>query len=241
MQELAGPSQEQRERDATLDPSKKRNIGTTFSPTSRKKLKMGDPQEEDKLFEDLDELEEKPSKMSVATQMLRYFHKNWITSMNQLYELPMEEWEKFATHPRFNSMCTNYFGIVGGMLQELSFFDVFQRNPLANLGNIPGKIDRLLAHHGIEDKEGKMQLTAFIYGLISVVEKKNGKRNAFVLTGRSNAGKSQFIEGFIRAYFLNGYGSPSNNIRSGFPWADCIGKRVILWEEPFIDARQHLL
>lgn len=54
------------------------------------------------------------------------------------------------------------------------------------------------------------------------------------IIGSSNSGKSMLFDTFTKAYFNNCYGQPVHNPRSGFPFGDCLNKRVILYEEPMI-------
>ncbi|DAC80331.1 TPA_asm: NS1 [Abeoforma parvovirus] len=94
------------------------------------------------------------------------------------------------------------------------------------------RIEELLkANNYSEDR-----IKFFLKSLMLVVQRRAGKKNTFYLMGRSNSGKSMLMETFVRAYFNHNFGSPNGNVKSSFPFAVCICKRILLWEEPIVNA-----
>lgn len=177
--------------------------------------------------------EEKPKKQSVAAEYLEYLLENRITSYQQQLEQPIHEWSKFATHPRLQAMQANYFDIVRCKTRIESFSDRFSpydKNEQARMIRKRGeRIEELLrVHHKLTDEQFKL----FLRGLLLVVQMKAKKKNTFYIMGKSNCGKSQLLSTFAYSFFKNAIGCPSGNIRSGFPWNDCIMQRLILIEEP---------
>ena len=76
----------------------------------------------------------------------------------------------------------------------------------------------------------------FAYSVLKILDRKNGKCNTLLLTGKPSSGKSAIAESLVNAFFRCSRGTPDNNSRSAFQWNDCVNKRVILWEEPRITA-----
>ncbi len=184
-----------------------------------------EPQEECDLFE--------KKKLNISEQYLEYLIENSICNYQQQLSRPIHEWSKFAAHPRLNSLQSNYFDIVQNKLRYSSFDAVFQPNDaLAQMAMIAKRGERiewiLRDHQKLSDAQFKL----FLQGILRVVQMKSGKRNTFYIMGKSNTGKSQLLASFAYSFFRNGIGCQSNNIRSGFPWNDCIVKRLLLIEEP---------
>lgn len=178
-------------------------------------------------------LQEKKKKKNLSEQYLEYLLQHSICNYQQQLSRPIEEWAKFAAHPRLTSLQSNYFDIVQNRLRALAFSQVFtplDRNGLARAITKRGeRIENLLLkHHALTEKQFKL----FLRAIIGVVNMKYGKKNTFYLLGRSNTGKSQLLATFAYSYFRNGIGCQSNNVRSGFPWNDAIVKRLLLIEEP---------
>jgi hypothetical protein len=41
---------------------------------------------------------------------------------------------------------------------------------------------------------------------------------------------------FVETYFPQSVGKPDNNVRTSFPFNNCVNKRIIFWEEPYITS-----
>ena len=177
----------------------------------------------------------KKRRVKLSDEFLDYCVKKRVCSEHQLFRNPYTEWSRFVTHPGFNGLQSTIYNCVGSMLVGQKFRDVFTpllgdqlREAVEERGH---RIQTILMDH---NKYTIQRFKFFLKALILVICRRAGKQNTFYVMGKSNAGKSQLMESFVRSYFLNAYGSPSDNDHSGFPLADCCNKRVILWEEPTV-------
>jgi hypothetical protein len=181
--------------------------------------------------------DDKKPKVNMSQKMFDYFKEHTITCQQHLYDRPTEEWSEFVIHPRFNSLCTTYFGVIGGMARQKCFwsgFNLLTGDKYAEAVAVRGeRIKGILKMNTYSDE----RIAFFIKALMMVVQRKSKKQNTFYLMGKSNSGKSMLMETFVRTYFANTFGCPNGNVRSRFPFSDCIGKRIILWEEPIVHAQ----
>ena len=165
----------------------------------------------------------------LKNQMLQYCLEHEITNLRSMHSRPIEETADYFMHPRFNSVIGTIFGIVSGQLKRKPFQPEWR---LMSEGYVP-KIERFLVEeHGFQGTKSK----EFARKLTRVINRRSGKRNTFWVSGISNAGKTQLMLSFVEAYFPNSYGVPNNSVRTSFTFNDCMNRRVILWEEPYINA-----
>lgn len=71
----------------------------------------------------------------------------------------------------------------------------------------------------------------FLQKLYDICEKRLNKMNTLFVIGPANCGKSFFFD-MVTAYYLNP-GHLANFVRGEhFPLNDCVGRRIIMWNEP---------
>lgn len=78
--------------------------------------------------------------------------------------------------------------------------------------------------------EGK---ASFLKRLYNITEKNEKKRNAMFVQGPANSGKSYFFD-MICAFYLNVGHVANMNKSESFPFNDCVGRRILMWNEPNI-------
>lgn len=161
--------------------------------------------------------------------MLQYCLKHKITNLQALHGRPIEETADYFMHPRFNSVIGTIFAIVSGQLRKEPFTPKWR---LLSEGYVPKIENFLRTEHGFAPEK----TADFARKLTRVINRRSGKRNTFWVHGTSNAGKTQLMLSFVNAYFPHSFGVPNNSIRTQFTFNDCMNRRVILWEEPFINA-----
>lgn len=168
-------------------------------------------------------------KKGVVAQLLDVCMDNEITDKNALARFCNQNTQyRFLMIMQRTGAYSQVFETVKSLLTQVSLYSRIHWNGCRLEDS---RIWHLLTHvHGFKEE----WIKNFILNLFKVVERKSGKRNVFAVIGKSNSGKSQLMETFVRAYFGNCFGTPTNNPRSGFPWGNCINCRVLLWEEPYI-------
>jgi hypothetical protein len=92
------------------------------------------------------------------------------------------------------------------------------------------KIYRTLSYAGWEHA----RIIHFASTIQRVFDRENGKKNAIVLIGPSNSGKSQLMNSLLNLIAPRGLARPNNNPRDVFQFSSCLNARAILWEEPYI-------
>ena len=71
------------------------------------------------------EMTESNNKKSLAAEYLEYLLERRICTYQQQLTQPVEDWSKFAVHPRLQAMQANYFDIVKQKIRYQSFNEVF--------------------------------------------------------------------------------------------------------------------
>lgn len=85
------------------------------------------------------------------------------------------------------------------------------------------------------DKEWKQDVYNFVKFLMTLLDKRNGKKNTLYLLSPPNAGKTLLTD-CISHYFLSGGHLKVWNRTSGFPLEELEGSRVAFWNEPSFDS-----
>lgn len=179
----------------------------------------------------------KKEKKTKSAKMLEYFLKYDIYDFNALLERPKIEWTQWAAMPTFNALAASFYTMVSAGFQKKILIDDIIMNKEDFMALYPekhgfNKIERLLKLQNYSDKRIKF----FIYSILKTIDRKNGKCNTILFTGKPSSGKSAIAESLVNAFFRCSRGTPDNNPKSAFQWNDCVNKRVILWEEPHITA-----
>lgn len=78
----------------------------------------------------------------------------------------------------------------------------------------------------------------FLSSLLSLVDKRSGKKNTMYIWGDSNAGKNFFFD-TVTHFFINCgmIANPSKYER--FPFMDCVDRRIIMWNEARLDPHSY--
>lgn len=93
-------------------------------------------------------------------------------------------------------------------------------------------LEDLLNYQFFNDSE---QITNFLNILYNVIDKHIPKKNTIFILSPPNAGKNFFFDAFI--HFCLNFGQVGNfNRYCSFPLMECVGKRIILWNEPVLEA-----
>lgn len=149
------------------------------------------------------------------------------------------------------TLIRNCLKIVNNQINNLSFSDLYihlktiePQNlifnaPICNIFNyyysINESIDvleNLLKFQFYNDRE---QIEEFLQNLYNVIDKLIPKKNTMFILSPPNAGKNFFFDTFIH-YCLN-FGQVGNfNRYCNFPLMECVDKRIILWNEPILEA-----
>ena len=89
---------------------------------------------------------------------------------------------------------------------------------------------QMLLLHQYRTRDG---VRAFLQRLYNIGERIEPKRNSMFVSGPANCGKTWFFD-MVCAYYLN-VGHVANFVRGEhFPLNDCVGRRVLMWNEPSI-------
>lgn len=176
----------------------------------------------------------KAKEMSKSDRLLEYLSKREITSRTQFEGQPMSEIQEYITMPNLDGLLPRMFNVVAMGLRT-KVFEPYTKEDLGIYGQLLQqrvcRIRRLLmGHHGWSSRQYRF----FMWCLINVVNKKCNKQNCVWVYGPSNTAKTTLMASFINEFFPNCYGTPDNAERTGFPFNNCVNKRIIFWEEPFV-------
>lgn len=77
-------------------------------------------------------------------------------------------------------------------------------------------------------------IKTFLNNLYILLDRKEPKKNTFMIISQPNAGKNLFFDAILHYYFSYGMIGNFNKFQS-FPLQDCANKRVLMWNEPNIE------
>nr|QZE11884.1 MAG: putative nonstructural protein [Red panda feces-associated parvovirus] len=208
-------------------------------PAFTKRLSPNKKRTIEDFLDDISEDVEQPLKREkVRETMLRICLENEITNHVLLQEF-------IAKNPEFvdllfydkTSTCSKIFEIVSIGIANRPFRvfwnDCYKpSNLITSVDIVSNKVIDFLVY---TQNYGVYDALRLLKSLFKVINRDNGKKNCFMLLGPSSSGKSMFLKRFVDLYWPNCYGKPNNNPRTQFTFEDCLFKRVILWEEPFIN------
>ena len=111
-----------------------------------------------------------------------------------------------------------------------------------NIENSIEVLEKLINYQCGGDEDATLE---FIHTLFNVLERKKPKLNTICILSPTSAGKTFFFDA-IKDYYINcGHLSMANKYNN-FPFQDCAGRRIVLWNEPnyspeFLDPIKELL
>lgn len=84
-------------------------------------------------------------------------------------------------------------------------------------------------------EQNAKNVKSFLKELLNVIDKRVPKKNTMFVLSAPNAGKNFFFDAVIH-YFIN-FGQMGNfNRYCNFPMQECVDRRIILWNEPVLEA-----
>lgn len=192
----------------------------------------------------------------VSDIMLKYFVENNITDMSHLFQCPLEETSRFFCHPRFNSLSHHFFNIVKQRMRYIPMSVLVPAVSFSDMRFVYDKsFDASVSDRMIATNQEFLCNASPIYEFLrknanwehnqilrfgnciqKIFDKENGKKNALVLIGPSNSGKSQLLRSLLDFLCPRGIARPNNNPRDVFQFSTCLNSKAIFWEEPYITA-----
>lgn len=98
---------------------------------------------------------------------------------------------------------------------------------------LPPDVSLTMCIRLLEEQYGQDSIGEFLQRLMHICEKVEPKRNTMLILGPPNCGKTWFFD-MVCAFYLN-VGHIANFVRGEhFPLNDCIGRRILMWNEPSI-------
>jgi phage/plasmid-associated DNA primase len=158
---------------------------------------------------------------------------------SDLHERDPNEWEQFASHPRFRTLCNEFYDIVRITRPKCltKMFTPLNDEDYAQAVAVHGeKVEEILmTYNGYSEA----RFETFLKTLFSVVQQRAGKKNTFCIIGRSNSGKTSLMLSFVKKFFGHDYGTPSNNPNTSFMFNDCTNKRIIFADEAMVHEKNY--
>lgn len=99
----------------------------------------------------------------------------------------------------------------------------------------PTSVDK---EYEVVDREWKFTVYTKIKYIMEFLDKRHGKKNCWFIISTPNAGKTLFAD-LIRDYLISSGIIGIWNRENSFPLMNCVGARVILWNEPNFDSGAH--
>lgn len=88
------------------------------------------------------------------------------------------------------------------------------------------------------NKDWKFTVYTKIKYIMEFLDKRHGKKNCWYIISSPNAGKTLFAD-LIRDYLISSGIIGIWNRENSFPLMNCVGSRIILWNEPNFDSGAH--
>lgn len=101
--------------------------------------------------------------------------------------------------------------------------------------SIPDSLDVMEKLVAYQCNNNQNKINEFYTSLFNVLDKKVPKKNSIFILSAPNAGKNFFFDAFIH-YCVN-FGQMGNfNRYCAFPLMECVDRRIIIWNEPQMEA-----
>nr|QTE04053.1 MAG: nonstructural protein 1 [Turdus hortulorum parvoviridae sp.] len=213
------------------------------SPQIRKRRTPEPESRDDKIYKkfknalrgtDISVEEGTTKKVSKAEKLYKTLKRFAITNRTQFSKLPEDVLDEFLLMPNLESVLPKLMNQVAFILRVKPFVPVeeaeWPRVGMELAVRVPKIRMFLCGVHAWSVKYYRF----FGQCLNNVLNLKSDKQNCIWVWGPSNTGKTTLMESLVNIYFPSSVGKPDNNVRSNFPFNNCVGKRLIFWEEPYI-------
>lgn len=169
-----------------------------------------------------------------SEELFDYMLRKRVTNRTQFEMCDKDDVLQFLLMPNIESLLPRAFNYVSMQLRTEKMEPYTEEElPIytLKLATGVGKIRQFLC--GFQRWTIK-QYRFFGYCLLNVANWNTQKKNCVWVWGPSNSGKSTLMASFVDTYFPQSVGKPDNNVRTSFPFNNCVNKRIIFWEEPYI-------
>ncbi len=174
---------------------------------------------------------------NLSTELVQFLRDRRICSHSQWNDISVDEKAKFLPLSNLTSLLNTTISCLAHDFRTRKLSVDTDCLPLdvrvkIGSGEIIPKIYTLLH---VYQKWDDKRIRFFGKILMDIVNRKTGKKNCLWMQGKTNAGKSQLLESFIKGIAPGLYGIPLSTVRSTFMFGNCLSKRIIFWEEPTIN------